>query len=292
MGGDLSVTLGVPQHLSIAESVSYCLYNPFRALLPHQPKGLGDVEKLCSDVTFFLVLTKEGVAGDRVYGHSMIWVNPYQAKVSTMEEAVKQLTALVSTRPDFPYTLVQLNGNAHHMPLPREGHLSILVEGGTSSANCRRVSQLEVCQLLSSDLQVIYQVGLKGCEVPVIASLPESLAKGANLFGGKPIYLKVDILQSIVEGPKLKVPPPGGHSSSILIASPIRGSSAKGKRRGHHDHRGEGAPIPGRIRHIWTCIREFQPKEARAHGSQSHLCPPNWKIFPGPVDIIPGEHPG
>ena len=139
-----------------------------------------------------------------------------------MEEAVKQMTALVSTRPDWPYTLVQLNGIGHHVPLPREGHLSVLVEGGTSSAACGRVSQLEAYQLLSSSSQVIYPVRLNGCEVPLIASLLKSLAKCANLFGGKPIYLKVDIPQSIMEGPKLKVLPCGGHSSSILIASPIR----------------------------------------------------------------------
>ena len=54
--GGLSVTLGVPGHLSIAESVSCHHYNPFRALLPHQPEGIGDAEKFCSDVTFLLVL--------------------------------------------------------------------------------------------------------------------------------------------------------------------------------------------------------------------------------------------
>ena len=122
--------------------------------------------------------------GDRVYGFSMIWVNPYQARVSTVEEAVKQLTTLVPTRLDWPYTLVQLNRDACHVPLPREEHLSVLVEGGTRSATHRRVSQLEVCQLFSSGSQVIYPVGLNGCEVPVIASPPESLAKGANLLGG------------------------------------------------------------------------------------------------------------
>ena len=100
-------------------------------------------------------------------------------------------------------------------------------EGGTSSATCRRVSQLEVCQLLSSGSQVVYSVGLNGCEVPVIASPPKSLAKGANLLGGKPIYLKVDILQSIMEGSELKALPPGSHSSSILIASPIRAPPLK-----------------------------------------------------------------
>ena len=145
--------------------------------------------------------------GDRVYSLSMVWVNPYQAQVSTMEEAVKQLTAQVSPGPDFPYTLVHLNGDACYVPLPREGHLSILVEGGTSSATSRRLSQLEVCQLPSLGSQVIYPAGLNGCEVPVIASPPKLMAKGANLLGGEPIYLKVNIKQSIIEGTKVKVLP-------------------------------------------------------------------------------------
>ena len=118
-------------------------------------KAWRDAEKFCSDVAFLLVLTEKGAAGDRVYGLSMIWVNPYQVRVSTMEKVVKQLTALVSTRPDWPYALVQLNEDAHHMPLPRQGHLSALVEGGTSNATCRRVSHLEVCQLLSLGSQVV-----------------------------------------------------------------------------------------------------------------------------------------
>ena len=148
---------------------------------------------------------------DRVYGLSTIWVNPYQARVHTMEEVVKQLTALVSIGPNWPNALVQLNRDTHQVPLPREGHLSALVEGGT---------KLEVHQLLSLSSQVIYPVGLNGCEVPVIASPPKALAKGTNLLGGKPIYLKVDIPQSIMEWSELKVPPLGSHSSSILMPSP------------------------------------------------------------------------
>ena len=74
---------------------------------------------------------------DRVYGLTMIWVNPYQARVSSMEEVVKQLTSLISTRPDWLYALVWLNADACHMPLLKEGHLSILVEGDTSGATCR-----------------------------------------------------------------------------------------------------------------------------------------------------------
>ena len=179
------------------------------------------MEKFHSDIAYLLVSTKEGAMSDRVYGLSTIWVNPYQARVSTVEEVVWQLTAFVSSGPNCPYTLVQLNGDTHHAPLPREGYLSVLPEGGTSSATCRRVSQIEVCLLLSSGSQVIYPVGLNGCEAPMIASLPESLVRGTNLPGGKPIYLKVDIPQSTEEKPKLKVPP-SGICPSILMASPVR----------------------------------------------------------------------
>ena len=149
-------------------------------------KAWGDAEKFCSDVTFLLALTEEGAVGDRVYGLSMIWVNSYQARVSTMEEAVKKLTALVSTGPGWSYTLVWLNGDVYHAPFPREGHLSDLVEGGTSSATCRRLSQLEVCQLLSLSSQVIYQVGLNRCEVPVIASLSSHWPKVQTCLGANP----------------------------------------------------------------------------------------------------------
>ena len=54
---------------------------------------------------------------------------PIKPRVSTMEEAVKQLTAQVSTRPDWPYTLVWiLMGMPTMCQFTRKGHLSILVE--------------------------------------------------------------------------------------------------------------------------------------------------------------------
>ena len=189
---------------------------------PTSLKAWGNLEKFQSDVTFLLVLTQEGAVGDRVYGHSTMWVNPYHARVSTMEEVVKQLTALISTWPDWPYALVKLNTDAHHVPLPKEGHLSILVEGGTSGATCRWISQLDICQLLSSGSHVVYPVGLNGCEVSVITSLPKLLAKGTTMLRGKPIYLPVDILQSSAKGQESKALSPGSHSIPILTASPIR----------------------------------------------------------------------
>ena len=99
MGGGLYVTLGASGHLSTATSVPCHLHNSIRALLPHKSKGCGDTEKFHSDIAFLLVSSEDGVAADRMYGLYMVWVNPYQARVPTVEEAVKHLTALVSNGP-------------------------------------------------------------------------------------------------------------------------------------------------------------------------------------------------
>ena len=66
---------------------------------------------------------------------------------------------------------------------------------------CGRISQLEVCQLLISGWQAAYPIGLNGHEEPIITSLPESLANGISLTGGKSIYLETDIPQSLAEEP-------------------------------------------------------------------------------------------
>ena len=115
-------------------------------------KALGDAEKFHNDITFLLVSGKEEATGDRTYGLSTVWVNPYQARVSTVEEAVRELTTLVSSGPDWPCALVWLNKDTCHVPLHSEGHLGILPKGATKRTACRRIRQLEVCQLLWSDL--------------------------------------------------------------------------------------------------------------------------------------------
>ena len=185
-------------------------------------KTWGNPEKFKSEVAFLLVLTTGCTEGDKVFGLSMIWVHLYQARLPTIEEAVKMLTPPLSTRSDCPYTLVWFNRDACHVPLPMEGQLSIQVMEGTSNAACKRVSQLQVCQLLSSGSQVVYPAGLNGCEVLLITFLPEPMAKRINLLGGEPISLKVDILQSNTEGPELKAPPLSSHLPSTSIASPVR----------------------------------------------------------------------
>ena len=138
--------------------------------------------------------------GERVYRLAMVWVHPYQVRVSTIDEAAKQLAQLASTGSNWPYALVWLNSDACHMPLPTEGHLSVVMEGNTSNVPCRRIHQLEVCQLLGSGLQVVYPEGLNGCHVSVITSLPESLSNGVTMLQGKPTFLQVDLSQFATKG--------------------------------------------------------------------------------------------
>ena len=64
-------------------------------------KAWGDPQKFCSNVVFLLVLPKEGVEGERVYGLTMMWVHPYQARVLTIYDVAKQLAQLASTGPDW-----------------------------------------------------------------------------------------------------------------------------------------------------------------------------------------------
>ena len=123
----------------------------------------------------------------------MVWVHPYQARVSTIGGTAKQLAQLASTGPNQPYTLVWLNGDAYHVPLPKEGHLSVMAEEHTSHVPYGRIWQLEVYQLLSSGSQVVYPEGLNGCQIPVIMTLPESLSNGMTMLKGKSAFLQVDL---------------------------------------------------------------------------------------------------
>ena len=182
-----------------------------------------------------------------------------------MEEAVKELTVWASSGPNWPYTLVQLNEDTCHVPLPKEGHLGILPEGGTNSTTHRRISQLEVCQLLVSGLQVAYLVGLNGCEDPIITSLSESLTNGISLTGGRSVYLEVNIPQLIAEEPDKKTLPLG-RCSPTLMASRLKTTPPKLERERAHYHGGKESSVQGNIRHVWSCVRQLNPKKTKPHG--------------------------
>ena len=143
---------------------------------------------------------------------------------------MRELTAWVSSGPDWPYALVQLNKDTCHVPLPKEGHLGILPQGGADMTACRRISQLEVCQLPVSGLQVAYPVGLNGHEDPVITSLPKSLANSVSLTGSRSIYLEINIPQPMAEELDWKALPIG-RCSTIIITSPLKTTPLKSERK-------------------------------------------------------------
>ena len=177
--------------------------------------------KILPTCWYWLRRRQQGIGG------MVFWpfgVNPCQARVCSKEEVVRKLTAWVSSGPNWPYAFVQLNKDTCHVPLPKEGHLGILPQGEADMTVYRRISQLEVCQLLTSGLQVAYPVGLNGHKEPVIISLPKSLANG--LAGGKSMYLEIDIPQPSAKEPDQKASP-FGRCSTIIISSPFKTAPPK-----------------------------------------------------------------
>ena len=192
-------------------------------------KVWGDPIKFCSDVAFLLVLPKEGAVGERVYWLGIVWVHPYQAKVSTIDDAARQLTQLSSTGSNGPYALVHLNGDAHNVFIPTEGHLSVVMEGNTSNVPYGKICQLEVHQLLGSGSQVVYLEGLNGCQVPVIMSWPESLSNGMAMLEGESTFLQEDLSQSVTKEQESKALSLGGGLSPTPATSPTSPPKAEGQ---------------------------------------------------------------
>ena len=65
-----------------------------------------------------------------------------------------------------------------------------------------QISQLEVCQLLSTGPWVVYPVGLNGNEEPVMTNLPEPLHSGASITTNKHPYMRIDIPLPPLEEPE------------------------------------------------------------------------------------------
>ena len=125
-------------------------------------------------MAYFLVCTGDTL-GAESYGMALVWISPHQVWASTMEEAVGTLSACISSGPDWPYVLAQLYEGSNHTPLPKGKHLGILPQGKVEESPYGWISQLKVCQLLSSRPQVVYLVGFNRGNQPVTINLPELL---------------------------------------------------------------------------------------------------------------------
>ena len=152
----------------------------------------GDAQEPHNDVAYLLVHTGDASEAQN-YSMSLVWVSLHQVQASTMEEAVGTLSAYISSGPDWPYALTQLYKGSSHTPLPRDNHLGILPQGKVEESPYGQISQLKVCQLLSTGPWVIYPVGLNGDDKLVMITLPELLHSSANITANKHPYMRIDI---------------------------------------------------------------------------------------------------
>ena len=121
-------------------------------------KVWGDTQKPQDGMAYLLVKVEDASEFEG-YGMALVWISPHQAQASMMVEVLEILSTCTSSGPNWPYILTQLYEDTSHAPLPKDKqHLGILPQGKAESP-CGQISQLEVHQLLSAGLQVIYPVG-------------------------------------------------------------------------------------------------------------------------------------
>ena len=119
----------------------------------------------------------------------MVWVHPYQACIPTLDEAAGKLALLTTSHENWAYAFVRFNEDTQHVPLPKEGHLSAMIEGMPSRNVYGCLCQLEVHLLLQLECQVVYPEGLNGALELVEMSLTESLAHWTNMLDESSFHL-------------------------------------------------------------------------------------------------------
>ena len=152
----------------------------------------GDIKKFWSDLAFLLIVPKKTNEGEMAFRLAVVWVHPYQACLSSLDEVAKKFTLLIDSGDNWAYAFVWLNEDSQHIPLPKEGHHSAMIDGAPIRSMCGCLCQLEVCQLLHYGDQVVYPKGLNGGLEPVLTSLSGALVQGKNMLG-EPSFLLVDL---------------------------------------------------------------------------------------------------
>ena len=181
--------ISICPHLNLLELPCH---SPTDHILVSSFKVWANIQKPHHDLAYLLVNigdTKEDIQ----YGVSLVCVSPHQARTPTMEEAVKKLAACTSNGSDWPSILVQLYEGSDHAPLPRGKRLGILSQGEEEETSRGQISQLNICQLLSTGPQVIYPSSLNGHDKPIITTLPEPLSSGKSIIANEHSYLEIDI---------------------------------------------------------------------------------------------------
>ena len=103
-------------------------HSPIELISVSSYKVWGNIWGPHHDMPYLLIHLGDTIEG-RQYGVSLVWVNPKQARISTMEEVVEKLAVYPSSGTDLPYALVQLYEGSAYAPLPKGKHLGILPQG-------------------------------------------------------------------------------------------------------------------------------------------------------------------
>ena len=178
-----------------------------------------DIQEPCNDMAYFLVHTGD-TSGAESYGMALVWISPHQAQASTMKEAVGTLSACISSGPNWPYVLAQLYEGSNHTPLPKGKHLGVLPQGKAEESPYGQISQLKVCQLLSTGPRVIYPVGLNGGDQLVTINLPEPLHSSSSITTNKHQHMRIDIPPLSPEEPECTTLPLGGAHAILAATTP------------------------------------------------------------------------
>ena len=70
--------------------------------------------------------------------------SPLPAMPLCHRQGGKKLALVVNSGDNWAYTFAWLNEDAQHVPFPKEGHLSIMINAVPSRSVCRCLYQLEV----------------------------------------------------------------------------------------------------------------------------------------------------
>ena len=150
----------------------------------------------------------------RHFGGSELWLIPSMDKSQSSlgthyGGVVGTLSAYITSRPDWPYALVQLFKGSNHTPLPKGKHLGVQPQGKAGESPYGWISQLEVHQLLSARPQVMYPVGLKGNDEPVMTTSSDLLHSTTSITTNEHLYMRIDIPPPPQEEPEHTTLPVG-----------------------------------------------------------------------------------
>ena len=167
----------------------------------------------------YLPVRVDDTPNTKTYGLALVWVNPLQARVAAMADALDTLATFTYKGPDWPYILIQLYEGAKHMPLLAYKHLGVLAQEKMEGPS-GWISQLKIHQLLSARSLVVVPVELNGGEHAVTVDLPEPLCTGSSITLDDHPFVEVNIPSPTMEDQGCMTPTQGRQQDTLPATIP------------------------------------------------------------------------